>query len=119
MATTSAELVVGLAPPPFSLRDVVSGRVVSLEEVRTGRALLVMFLCRHCPYVKHVEAEVARLARDYAQKLGIVGISASHGACRARGLKTNDFPRRKCDWFAPPILEGNLNRHRANDYRRE
>jgi hypothetical protein len=80
MATTSAELVVGLAPPPFSLRDVVSGRVVSLEEVRTGRALLVMFLCRHCPYVKHVEAEVARLARDYAQKLGIVGISANDSA---------------------------------------
>ncbi len=80
MATTSTDLVVGTLPPPFSLPDVVTGRVVCLEDVRADRALLVMFLCRHCPYVKHVEAEVARIGRDYAQKLGIVGISANDAA---------------------------------------
>lgn len=80
MATTSTDLVVGTPPPTFSLPDVVSGRVVSLEEVRAGRALLVMLLCRHCPYVKHVEAELARIGRDYGSKLGIVGISANDAA---------------------------------------
>jgi peroxiredoxin len=80
MATTSVELLVGTPPPAFSLPDVVSGRILSLEEVRGDRALLVMFLCRHCPYVKHVEAEVARIGRDYAGKLGIVGISANDAA---------------------------------------
>jgi hypothetical protein len=66
MATTSTDLVVGTAPPPFSLPDVVSGRVVSLEQVRAGRALLVMLLCRHCPYVKHVEAELAGISANDA-----------------------------------------------------
>jgi peroxiredoxin len=80
MATTSTDLLVGTAPPPFFLPDVVNGRPISLEEARGARALLVMFLCRHCPYVKHVEAEVARLGRDYAGKLGIVGISANDAA---------------------------------------
>jgi peroxiredoxin len=77
MATTSTDLMVGTPPPPFSLPDVVSGRIVSLEEARGGRALLVMFLCRHCPYVKHVETELARLGRDYADKVAVVGISAN------------------------------------------
>jgi peroxiredoxin len=77
MATPSNELLLGSAPPPFALPDVSSGQRVSLDDVRAGRALLVMFLCRHCPYVKHVEAEVARIGRDYSGKLGIVGISAN------------------------------------------
>jgi peroxiredoxin len=80
MSTTSSDLVVGTAPPPFLLPDVVLGRTLSLEEARGDRALLVMFLCRHCPYVKHVEPEIARIGRDYAQKLGIVGISANDAA---------------------------------------
>jgi peroxiredoxin len=77
MATPSIELTLGSAPPPFALPDVTTGRVVSLDDVRGGRALLVMFLCRHCPYVKHVELELGRLGRDYDGKLGIVGISAN------------------------------------------
>jgi peroxiredoxin len=80
MATPSNEVLLGAAPPPFALPDVSRGERVSLEDVRAGRALLVMFLCRHCPYVKHVESEVARIGRDYAGKLGIVGISANDAA---------------------------------------
>ena len=77
MATPSTDLPIGTAPPPFSLPDVVTGRPLSQREIRAGRALLVMFLCRHCPYVKHVEAELARIGRDYGNKLGIVAISAN------------------------------------------
>jgi peroxiredoxin len=77
MATPSTDLTLGTPPPPFSLPDVTTGRAVSLDDARAGRALLVMFLCRHCPYVKHVEAELARIGRDYGGKLGIVGISAN------------------------------------------
>ena len=80
MATPSNEVTLGAAPPAFALPDVTTGRTVSLDEVRAGRALLVMFLCRHCPYVKHVESEIARIGRDYGSKLGIVGISANDAA---------------------------------------
>jgi peroxiredoxin len=80
MPTPSNDVPLGAPPPPFSLPDVTTGRTVSLEDVRSGRALLVMFLCRHCPYVKHVEGEVARIGRDYGSKLGIVGISANDAA---------------------------------------
>ncbi len=77
MATPSTEITLGALPPPFALPDVTTGRVVSVDDVRAGRALLVMFLCRHCPYVKHVELELGRIGRDYGGKLGIVGISAN------------------------------------------
>jgi thiol-disulfide isomerase/thioredoxin len=81
MATPSSDVTLGASPPPFALPDVTTGRIVSLAEARpAGRGLLVMFLCRHCPYVKHVEAEVARLAREYEGKLGIVAISANDAA---------------------------------------
>jgi peroxiredoxin len=77
MATNSTDLAMGTAPPGFSLPDVTTGRLVSLDDLGPGRPLLVMFLCRHCPYVKHVEGEVARVGRDYADRVGIVGISAN------------------------------------------
>jgi len=70
-------LTLGSPPPSFSLPDVTTGRAVTLDDARADRALLVMFLCRHCPYVKHVEAEIARVGRDYGDKVAIVGISAN------------------------------------------
>jgi thiol-disulfide isomerase/thioredoxin len=77
MATNSSDLALGSPPPPFSLPDVVSGKVVSEGDIAGGRPLLVMFLSRHCPYVKHVEPELARLGRDYGGRVGMVGISAN------------------------------------------
>ena len=80
MALTPSTMLMALgAPAPdFSLPDVVSGRTVSLKTFDGKPALLVMFICRHCPYVVHVKAELARLGRDYAGKsLGIVAISAN------------------------------------------
>lgn len=71
-------LSLGTLAPHFELPDVSSGRMVTLEEFKDKKALLVMFICRHCPFVKHVQNELARLGRDYAgQPLGIVAISSN------------------------------------------
>lgn len=80
-ATPSSMLALGTPAPSFSLPDVVSGRTISLPQFSGMRGLLVMFLCSHCPFVKHVEPEVARLGYDYAVNgLGIVGISSNDAA---------------------------------------
>ena len=64
--------------PPFELTDVVSGDTVTLETFAGKQGLLVIFLCCHCPFVVHVQGELARLSRDYESSgLGIVGISAN------------------------------------------
>ena len=65
MATASAMLPLGTAAPPFSLRDVVSGQTYSLESFADKTARLIMFICRHCPYVVHVEQELAKIGLDY------------------------------------------------------
>jgi thiol-disulfide isomerase/thioredoxin len=76
--TLSTMLPLGTAAPAFSLPDVVSGRQVSLETFAGERALLVMFICRHCPFVKHVQGELARLGRDYGGRgVGIVAIASN------------------------------------------
>jgi peroxiredoxin len=78
MAVESVMLPLGTPAPPFSLRDVVSGNLYSLNSFTGKTALLVMFICRHCPYVVHVEQELARMGRDYKDTgLGIVGISSN------------------------------------------
>lgn len=72
----SAMLDLGTPAPPFALPD-TDGPTVSLEEYENA-PLLVMFLSNHCPFVKHVRAELARLADDYAPKgVGIVGIMSN------------------------------------------
>jgi peroxiredoxin len=82
--TASTMLELGTVAPAFSLPDVVSGQTVSAESFKDKKALLVMFLCHHCPFVKHVRAELARLGRDYAaQDIGIVAISSNDPAVSA------------------------------------
>lgn len=79
MARTPSSMAALDSPaPPFSLPEPRTGRRVSLDDLRGRRALLVMFICNHCPYVKHVREELARLGRDYAGKdVAIVAISAN------------------------------------------
>ena len=78
MAIESVMLSLGTSAPPFALRDVVSGQMYTLDSFAGKSALLVMFLCRHCPYVLHVQTEIAKLGQDYAETgLGIVGISSN------------------------------------------
>jgi peroxiredoxin len=81
MAVTSAMLALGTPAPDFALPDVTSGETVSLADVAGADALLVMFICRHCPYVAHVRPGLAQVGRDYADaSLGIVAISANDPA---------------------------------------
>lgn len=76
--TASTMLQLGTTAPDFSLPDVVTGRTVSLSDFRHKKALLVMFICRHCPFVKHIQDELARLGKDYHNKdVGIVAISSN------------------------------------------
>lgn len=72
-------LPLGTPAPPFELPDTVSGGRMTLQDVAEGqRGLLVMFICAHCPFVIHVEEELARLGRDYASSgLGMAAISSN------------------------------------------
>jgi thiol-disulfide isomerase/thioredoxin len=76
--TASTMATLGTSAPAFELLDVVSGQMVNLASFADRKALLVMFICNHCPFVKHVRAELARIGRDYASRpLGIVAINAN------------------------------------------
>ncbi|HSL03358.1 MAG TPA: thioredoxin family protein [Nitrospiraceae bacterium] len=81
MAMASVMLPLGTPAPPFALRDVVSGQIYSLDSFTDKTALLIMFICRHCPYVVHVEQGIAKIGQDYKNTgLGIVGISSNDPA---------------------------------------
>jgi peroxiredoxin len=76
--TESTMLSLGTELPSFELTDVVSRRTIRSQDFAGRAPLLVMFICRHCPYVKHVQRELARLGQDYATSgLGIVAISSN------------------------------------------
>jgi peroxiredoxin len=76
--TPSTRLPWGTPAPDFRLPDAVSGRTVALADFAQKPALVVMFICNHCPYVKHIQAGLAAFARDYqAKNIGIVAISAN------------------------------------------
>jgi peroxiredoxin len=71
-------LPLGTSAPPFALTDTTSGKTVSIADFNKAPALLVMFICNHCPYVKHVRTGLAQLARDYQAKgAAIVAISSN------------------------------------------
>ena len=71
-------LALGTEAPDFSLRDTVSGTTFSLADFADQTGMLVMFISNHCPYVKHVRAELAQIGRDYkGSGIGIVAIGAN------------------------------------------
>lgn len=71
----------GSAAPDFALPDVTTGGTVRLEDLAGTKALLVMFICRHCPYVKHVREGLVGMAQDYVgADLSIVAISSNDPA---------------------------------------
>ena len=75
--TESTMLELGTTAPDFALPDVVTGKKVRRDDFRGQKGLLVMFICTHCPYVKHIEKGLAQLGSDYAGKLAIVAISSN------------------------------------------
>jgi peroxiredoxin len=75
--TPSTMLPLGTKAPDFSLSD-TGGTTVRLADYAGKPALLVAFICNHCPYVKHVAEGLAQLARDYqARGAGVVGINSN------------------------------------------
>ena len=78
MAAESNMMPLGTEAPDFNLKDVISGKMVSLSDVRREYGLVVMFICAHCPYVQNIEEEIAVVARQYmGQKIGFVAISSN------------------------------------------
>jgi peroxiredoxin len=75
--TPSTMLPLGTVAPGFRLSD-TDGKTVSLDDFKGAPALLVAFICNHCPYVKHVRNELARLGKEYQGKgVAVVGISSN------------------------------------------
>jgi len=76
--TPSTMLELGTRAPDFSLPDACSGQTISLNDFTGKDALLVIFMCAHCPFVKLVENEFAAIGRDYVDRgLGMVAISTN------------------------------------------
>jgi peroxiredoxin len=76
--TQSTMATLGTVAPAFELLDIVTGKAVGRDDAAEDQpGLLVMFICVHCPYVKHVEEELARIGRDYEGKIGMVAISSN------------------------------------------
>jgi peroxiredoxin len=70
-------LPLGTKAPDFTLPDTISGKMVSLEDFQDYQALVVMFICNHCPYVIHVNEEIVRVANNYAENVAFVAISSN------------------------------------------
>ncbi len=77
VAVNSTMLPLGTIAPPFTLSD-TSGKQVSVSDFSSAAALVVIFMCNHCPYVKHIRPGLAQLARDYQVRgVAVVGINSN------------------------------------------
>ena len=77
-ATESNMLPLGTVAPTFSLVEPLTGKNCSLDELKSEKATLVMFICNHCPFVRHVNPQLVALALDYMPKgVSIIATSAN------------------------------------------
>jgi len=78
MAETSMMVPLGTPAPHFELIDTVSGKKMTLDELKSDHATVILFICNHCPYVKHVQHELVKLAQDYQPKgVSFIAISSN------------------------------------------
>jgi peroxiredoxin len=79
MARTPSTMIdLGTKAPDFVLPDTVSGKNISLNDIKGKKATVIMFICNHCPFVKHINDELVRLGNDYTSKgIGFAAISAN------------------------------------------
>ncbi|MEN8236055.1 MAG: thioredoxin family protein [Pseudomonadota bacterium] len=81
MAVIESEMIpLGTKAPDFNLKDATSGQMVILSKQKSDVATVVMFICNHCPFVKHIQKKLAEVAQSY-QKQGVVFL----------GINANDF----------------------------
>ena len=77
-ATPSTMVSLGTQAPPFALLNPATGKALSLDDVKGDKGVLVMFICNHCPFVKHIADELAQIGHDYiSQGLGVVAINSN------------------------------------------
>jgi len=107
--TPSEMLPLGTALPSFQLEQVAgspSGDGPWSSETLAAQPVLVLFLCAHCPFVKHIEPELTRLEGDYAGRLQIIGISSNstltHPQDGPEGLREQ---AERCGWSFPYLFD--------------
>ena len=77
-ATASNMLEIGTQAPDFTLFDTVSGKNLSLKDIKSNKATAILFICNHCPFVKHINAGIASYADDYIAKgVSVIAISSN------------------------------------------
>lgn len=79
MANTPSNMMpLGLKAPHFSLLDTVSGNTLSLNDLKGTKGTVIMFICNHCPFVIHINAELVNIANEYMKKnIGFIAISSN------------------------------------------
>lgn len=76
--TPSTMVALGTKAPDFNLSDTISGKQIALSDIKGDVATVIMFICNHCPFVKHVNEELVRLANDYKNKgIGFAAINSN------------------------------------------
>lgn len=77
-ATETLSIPLGFPAPDFNLPDTVSGENLSLQDLKGEKATVIMFICNHCPYVKHINPQLVQLAKDYSSKgISFIAISSN------------------------------------------
>ena len=76
--TASNMMPLGTQAPDFTLPDTVSGKNLSLQDIKGASGTLIMFICNHCPFVKHIQKELVKLGQDYIPKgISMIAISSN------------------------------------------
>jgi peroxiredoxin len=103
--TPSTMLGLGTQAPDFSLPNVVTGKQVSLADFSGKKALLVMFICQHCPYVVHIKKELGRLGKRYTgSEAALVAISANDAQNYPQDAPENLKKFAKSEGYSFPFL---------------
>jgi peroxiredoxin len=104
--TPSTMPALGTQAPTFSLPDIVTGKTVSLDDVAGDKGVLVMFICGHCPFVVHVQSELAQLGKDYRDSgIGIVAICSNDEDVSPRDSLANLKAQAEQQGFVFPYLK--------------
>ena len=118
MAKLESTMVsLGTEAPAFELTDVVSGRATSRDDALAGKdGLLVLFVCVHCPYVKHIEAELGRIGEEFGERIGIVAIQpndiAQYPEDGPEGMRAQ---AQRLGWTFPYLLDSTQEVARSYD----
>lgn len=77
--TPSSMLPLGTKAPAFQLPDTRTGKIISLEQLKSDKGTVIMFICNHCPYVKHIQTKLVDIAKKYqAEGISFIAISSNN-----------------------------------------